>query len=262
MKVLFLGYGRMGAALGESWARAGLVDSIVAVDPGLPASHLARVHGSIDTIADEAFDLLVLAVKPAMAAAVLGQLSPRNLANALLLSVAAGVTCATLSQAVAGQCPVIRTMPNTAVMVNAGCTGLYSHDPLPGATRARLGQLFQAVGEAFWVDEEIQLDAVTAISGSGPAYYHLFTEALADAALGLGLSPELGKRLAAQTALGAATLQAAPDADFAALRLAVTSPNGTTAAAIAVFEAQTRLRSLVDEAATAAYRRSRELSVS
>jgi pyrroline-5-carboxylate reductase len=110
------------------------------------------------------------------------------------------------------------------------------------------------------VKTESQLDAVTAISGSGPAYYHLFSEALAEAGINLGLEPELAHRLAAQTAFGAATLQHQPQADFAELRIAVTSPNGTTAAAIEVFEDEGKLRELVKTATVAAHHRSVELS--
>ncbi|MEX0295246.1 pyrroline-5-carboxylate reductase dimerization domain-containing protein [Pseudomonas putida] len=121
-------------------------------------------------------------------------------------------------------------------------------------------RLFEAVGSASWVEHEGLLDTVTALSGSGPTYYHLFSEALAAAGVALGLSPELARPLAAQTALGAATLQTQPGADFVELRTAVTSPNGTTAAAIASFEQNEGLRRLVDAAMQAAHSRSQALS--
>jgi pyrroline-5-carboxylate reductase len=110
------------------------------------------------------------------------------------------------------------------------------------------------------VDREELLDVVTAVSGSGPAYYHLFSEALACAGMTLGLDPQLAKNLAAQTAFGAATLQVQPDADLVTLRAAVTSPNGTTAAAIASFEQGSALRRLVEDAVQSAHSRSQELS--
>ena len=151
-------------------------------------------------------------------------------------------------------------MPNTAVMVRQGCVGLYADEDVSPGLRQTISRLFDAVGRSFWVDDEAQLHAVTAISGSGPAYYHLFSEALADAGVNLGLPRELAKQLAAQTALGAATLQTQYDADFVALRQAVTSPNGTTHAAIEEFEQGQALRRLVDVAAAKAGQRSVELS--
>jgi pyrroline-5-carboxylate reductase len=260
MNVLFLGYGRMGAAIGDAWVKAGLVGRIVAVDPSAPARDGVQLYADVSEVQEHAFDLIILAVKPALAVCVLEQLSDSHLGQATLVSVAAGVTCATLAKAVSNRCPVIRTMPNTPIMAGAGCTVLFSLDSMSPKVRASVSQLFEAVGKAFWVAEEGMLDAVTAISGSGPAYYHLFSEAMADAAITLGLPAELGRALAAQTAYGASVLQNAPNAEFASLRLAVTSPNGTTAAAISVFENRHSLRTLVSDAVQAAYDRSRELS--
>jgi pyrroline-5-carboxylate reductase len=151
-------------------------------------------------------------------------------------------------------------MPNTPVLVNAGCTGLFTDTRLDEARRDFISRLFDSVGRSYWLEHESLLDAVTAISGSGPAYYHLFSEALAQAGVQLGLTPELALDLARQTALGAACQQTRQDANIIDLRTAVTSPNGTTAAAIDVFEQDQALRRLVGAATQAAYRRSRELS--
>lgn len=260
MKALFLGYGKMGSALGEAWLASGLVQEIVAIDPNTPDGLRARIIADAWTLPQQAFDLVVVAVKPAMAATAIAALPPSALKGATLISVMAGVTCKTLNAAVGGKVPVVRAMPNTPVLVNAGCTGLYSDAELPGNRREALGKLFGAVGVAFWVDEEAQLHSVTALSGSGPAYYHLFSEALAAAGVELGLPEDLARQLAAHTALGAARLQCEPGADFAALRQAVTSPNGTTAAAVGVFEADSKLRRLVSASARAAYQRSIELA--
>jgi pyrroline-5-carboxylate reductase len=260
MKALFIGYGRMGGALGNAWLNSGLIERLSIVDPVLPANAGEWRYSNLCDAPNEPFDLIVLAVKPAYASEALSGLTDCQCAQAIVVSVAAGVTQSTLSEAVRRRCPVVRTMPNTPVLVGAGCTGLYAGDQLSSPQRALIGQLFEAVGSACWVEAEGQLDAVTAISGSGPAYYHLFSEALAQAGIKLGLEPELARALAAQTAYGAATLQHQPQADFAELRIAVTSPNGTTAAAIEVFEEQARLRELVEAAAAAAYRRSVELS--
>ncbi|MFJ4348091.1 pyrroline-5-carboxylate reductase [Pseudomonas sp. NPDC089401] len=261
MNVLFIGYGRMGGALGDAWLKAGLVEQLSIVDPGLKADAGQRRYARLEDVpADQAFTLIVLAVKPAYASSALAGLSERQCRQATVVSVAAGVTESTLSQAVGQRCPVVRAMPNTPVLLGAGCTGLFACGQLDDQRKALIGRLFEAVGAAYWVHEEGQLDAVTAISGSGPAYYHLFSEALADAGVKLGLDLDLARQLAAQTAFGAATLQHQAHADFTELRVAVTSPNGTTAAAIEVFEAQGQLRELVAAATCAAHRRSVELS--
>lgn len=260
LKVLFLGYGRMGAALGEAWIEAGLVSEIDAVDPFRAQDVRARIFRQAADLPSTAYDLVVMAVKPTVAHEALSALPSPQLAHATLVSVMAGVGIDTLKSAMPLQRPVVRSMPNTPVMAGQGCTGLYGSSDLPAEQREAIGRLFDTVGKAFWVEEESQLHAVTAISGSGPAYYHLFSEALSNAAIKLGLPPALARSLAAQTALGAATLQSQEGADFAALRQAVTSPNGTTFAAIQVFEQDEALRRLVDEAARKAHDRSIELS--
>lgn len=260
MNVLFLGYGKMGSALGDAWLASGSVEQVVAIDPGAPTGGNAKIVGQAADLPHTRFDLVVAAVKPAMAVQVIEALPREIWDRAILVSVMAGVDCTALQRASGARVPVVRAMPNTPVMVNCGCTGLFS-DTLndPGA-RERIGNLFGAVGVAVWVGQEQHMHAITAISGSGPAYYHLFSEALAEAGVRLGLPHELSTRLAANTALGAATLQTAAGADFAQLRDSVTSPNGTTAAAISVFEAANQLRALVEAATEAAQLRSVELS--
>ncbi|MDO5103326.1 MAG: pyrroline-5-carboxylate reductase [Lautropia sp.] len=259
-RVLFLGYGRMGSALGEAWLKAGLVAGIDAVDPHLDAPVQAQVFRATTELTDTPHELIVLAVKPAMAREALQSLPAERLKTATVLSVMAGVPISTLEAALPTARPVVRSMPNTPVMVGQGCTGLFGNAQLTPTMRAAIDQLFHAVGKAFWVKDETQLHAVTALSGSGPAYYHLFSEALADAAIKLGLPREMAIEMAAQTALGAATLQNQAGADFVALRQAVTSPNGTTHAAIVRFEEDGALRQLVEAAATRACRRSEELA--
>ena len=260
LNALFLGYGRMGAALGEAWLGAGLVDGIDAVDPIRAQDVQARLYRQAADLPDTPYDLVVMAVKPVMAREALSALPASQLQNATIISVMAGVPLQTLRASLPLERPVVRSMPNTAVMVRQGCVGLYADEDVSPALRQTISRLFDAVGRSFWVDDEAQLHAVTAISGSGPAYYHLFSEALADAGMNLGLPRELAKQLAAQTALGAATLQTQYDADFVALRQAVTSPNGTTHAAIEEFEQGQALRRLVDVAAAKAGQRSVELS--
>jgi pyrroline-5-carboxylate reductase len=260
MNALFLGYGRMGSAIGEAWLKAGLISKISAVDPYLPTVNNALLYNSVEALPAVPFDIIVVAVKPNHACEVLTSLSQTACQRAIVISVAAGVTSENLSLALGNRCPVVRAMPNTPVLVGVGCTGLFAEAGLGEHQRELVTRLFSAVGTASWVDNEGLLDAVTALSGSGPAYYHLFSEALASAGVALGLSPELAKTLAAQTALGAATLQVQSGSDLVALRSAVTSPNGTTAAAIASFEQGSALRCLVEAAVQSAYSRSQELS--
>ncbi|WP_425930284.1 pyrroline-5-carboxylate reductase [Pseudomonas sp. NyZ201] len=263
MNALFLGYGRMGSAIGQAWLKAGLVSQVSAVDPylqDLPTASPVMLYSQVEALPALAFDIIVVAVKPNYACEVLAALPRAACEHAVVISVAAGVPHEKLSQALDHSCPVVRAMPNTPVLVNAGCTGLFAPAGLDEALRSRVTRLFETVGSASWVEHEGLLDAVTALSGSGPAYYHLFSEALAAAGVALGLSPDLAKTLAAQTALGAATLQTQPGADFATLRSAVTSPNGTTAAAISTFEHDDGLRRLVGAAVQAAHSRSQALS--
>lgn len=260
MNALFLGYGRMGSAIGEAWLKGHLVGSISAVDPYLEFSSSAQLYASIEELPQRSFDLIIVATKPGYACEVLAALPDVLCQDAVVISVAAGITSASLSQALRQRCPVVRVMPNTPVLVGAGCTGMFTDAELSAERRDQVAHLFETVGKAYWVEQEGQLDAVTALSGSGPAYYHLFSEALAAAGVALGLPADLAKALAAQTAFGAASLQVQPGADFVELRTAVTSPNGTTAAAIARFEQDQALRHLVDAAARAAFVRSQELS--
>lgn len=263
MKVLVVGYGFMGRALGDAWRQSGVAASVLAVDPAFTEStsncfadfsQLLAAHG------DARFDVVVLAVKPAVIRELLAAMPATLFAGGVVLSVAAGVRMSTLTAALPVGTPVARAMPNTPVAAAAGCTALFASPDLDASGRDCLTRLFRAVGVAFWLDSESQLDAVTAISGSGPAYYHLFSEALEQAALALDLPPGLAHALVANTAWGAATLQKTSEADFSALRTAVTSPHGTTAAAIAVLEAEPALRERVRAAVFAAHRRAHELS--
>lgn len=197
-----------------------------------------------------------------MAGEAIGARPEAILDRAVLVSVMARVGCEQMSAAAGHRSPVVRAMPNTPVMVNQGCTGLFSTTFKGPAKREWLRKLFAAVGIAVRLEQEGQLDTVTVISGSGPADYHLFSEALADAGVALGLPPELARQLNAQAARGTAELQCKPQADFVALlRKAVTSLNGATAAATDKLESQDSLRRLVKTAAKAAYDRSIELSM-
>lgn len=253
----------MGRALGESWRKSGITSKVLAVDPMLdnPAD---GYFPSFDCLlsSDDAirFDLVVLAVKPGLIADVVASIPSFFYTDAVVLSVAAGITLANLESVLPAGTQVARAMPNTPIAVGAGCTGLFAGPSVGDCQREGLLQLFRSAGVAFWLRNEAEIDAVTAISGSGPAYYHLFSEALAQAAVILGLAPDVACALAANTAWGAALQQKSAPNDLQALRSAVTSPNGTTAAAVTVFENQQGLRTLVREAVDAAHHRARELA--
>lgn len=258
MNTLFVGYGRMGSAIGESWLAKGLVKRLLAVDPHA-GDVKAECYGQLSELPEVEFQLVVIAVKPGYVAQVLRELPEQLVRNAVIVSVAAGVTLATLKAAAPHSRALVRVMPNTPVLVSAGCTALFSETVSPDVGDL-LSDLFGAVGNAYWVKSESDLDIVTAISGSGPAYFHLFCEAMSDAAIALGLDESLARSLVTDTASGAARLQEQPGARFDALREAVTSPNGTTAAAISTFEQSEALRKLVNGAVQAAWQRSVELS--
>jgi pyrroline-5-carboxylate reductase len=263
MNVLFLGYGRMGGALGEAWLKNKLISRLIAVDP-VAKSSSAECYTHVDELPDIVLDLIVIAVKPQYVGDALTSLGKRHLDHStLVISVAAGVQVDVLRRYLPKNTPVMRVMPNTPVLVSAGCTGMFAQaGTLTPTMREQITPLFSAVGTAYWVEKEDQLDIITALSGSGPAYFHLFCEALCDAGVRMGLSRELSRNVVVDTAWGAAILQRQQESDFATLRRNVTSPKGTTAAAIAIFEEHDALRNLVLDAAEAARQRSQELSKS
>lgn len=204
-------------------------------------------------------DVLVLAVKPQMMQQVCEALRKQVQARQpLIISIAAGVTVANL-KAWLGEVPVVRCMPNTPALVQAGATGLYGDRSVSAEQKALAGQILGSVGLIFWFDQEKTLDAVTAVSGSGPAYFFLLMENMIASAEKLGLDANTARQLVLQTATGAAQLAIASDVGPGVLRQQVTSPGGTTAAALNAFEAG-GFAALVDDALHAAAKRSEELS--
>lgn len=225
---------------------------------GLRQQH--RVHVSTDNadIASQC-DVLVMAVKPQVMEDVCRALAPQLASReVLVISIAAGVTVANL-QAWLGPHPVVRAMPNTPALVQAGATGLYAVDSVSAAQREQAVQILGSVGLTFWFEQESALDAVTAVSGSGPAYFFLLMEAMIDAGAELGLDRATAQQLVLQTAWGAAQLAITSPNSPDVLRQQVTSPGGTTAAALDVFE-QRGLRDTVNAALSAARDRSEALA--
>lgn len=260
--VVLLGAGKMGLALARGWLKGGLAaDSLVLVDPfaGEAAEAFAAEHKVrlLKSAAEVLVHVLVLAVKPQSMPEAMQQVRPSVGRQTLVLSIAAGVSIKTLSDGLGTQ-RVIRTMPNTPAQVGKGVTGAVGPG-LSAADRAVADALLGAAGMLVWFDDEKKLDAVTAVSGSGPAYVFYLVEAMAVAGMRQGLDPGAAMQLARQTVVGAAALMEADAQSVSILRENVTSPKGTTAAALAVLMAPDGLEMLMDRAVTAARLRSEEL---
>jgi pyrroline-5-carboxylate reductase len=254
----------MGRALIAGLLRSGTRAEHIRAGERLAAARAALgaelgIEASADNAAAiEGAAVVVLAVKPQEAEAVLRALEGRwGKPAPLLISLVAGVRSAQLQ----GWCglEVVRAMPNRAALVGAAATGLYAPPGLPAVHRALAEQVLGSVGTVVWVTSEAALDAVTALSGSGPAYFFLLAEYLARSAEGLGLEARAARTLATATLHGAGLLAHSGDADLARLRAEVASPGGTTEAALRVLEAG-ELRALIDRALEAAAQRARELA--
>lgn len=262
--ICFIGAGNMATSLiGGLLANGHEATAITACDINLEQLQQLQAQFGIDISSDSlaaarAADVVILAVKPQTMRDICSELSslPAN-PRQLFISVAAGVPANAIDGWLGGERAIVRCMPNTPALVGLGASGLAANAKVDASQRDMAGQIMQAVGIAIWVDAEADLDAVTAVSGSGPAYFFYFIELLEAAGVELGLPRETAARLARQTALGAATM--AQDQDVTRLREQVTSRKGTTEQAIISFQ-QDRLDRLVSNAAAAAHRRSLELA--
>ncbi|MEE4175418.1 MAG: pyrroline-5-carboxylate reductase [Xanthomonadales bacterium] len=264
MIITFIGGGNMAGALVGGLSESSGDHLIRVADPDAEVRSALEADYGVDTFEDgkdaiPGADVVVLAIKPQITPRVMASLGAHLSSRQLLLSVAAGITLKALHGWIGAEVPAVRTMPNAPALLGLGVTGLYADERCTEAHRAQADLVMSACGETVWVKEEQQLDAVTAVSGSGPAYYFLFTEALAAAGESLGLPPDTARTLAVHTARGAGVMAAETGGDVVDLRRRVTSPRGTTAAAIECFE-KGGLRTLVQEATEAAARRSRELA--
>ncbi|MCO8611997.1 pyrroline-5-carboxylate reductase [Burkholderia multivorans] len=243
MKIAFIGGGNMAAALIGGLVKRGVAaDGLYAIDVNEDVRARAaqqfgiRTGAAIDAAVGD-YDAIVLAVKPQVLKDVAQALAP-HLRAQLVISIAAGIRGADLSRWLGGYARVVRTMPNTPALVGMGVTGLAALPGVDAAGRELASNVLGAVGEIVWFDDESRLDAVTAISGSGPAYVFYFIEALQEAARRLGMNDEQGRALAVATFTGAAQLAAQSGEPVGVLRERVTSKGGTTAAALASFDAQ------------------------
>jgi pyrroline-5-carboxylate reductase len=263
--IAFIGAGNMASALFGGLIKQGYpADNILAADPNptcLEQAAKLGVKTSSDNAAAIAFaDVVIVAVKPQVLMSVMQALRPQlRERRPLLISIAAGVKLEALQDWCGENLPIVRCMPNTPALVQTGATGLFANEQVSVQQKQQAQSILEAVGTAIWVDTEPQLDAVTAVSGSGPAYFFLVMEAMQQAGIKLGLKPAVAEQLTLQTALGAARMALASDVDVAELRRRVTSPGGTTEQAINTFE-QGGLEDLFTRAMTDCARRSVELA--
>jgi pyrroline-5-carboxylate reductase len=263
-RILLVGCGKMGGALLAGWLDQGIrPDSLLVVDPHFDAAQAPdgiRSFASADALpGDFSPEVILLAVKPQMMDEVLP--SYARFGGAVFLSIAAGRTIASMQRHLGPKAAIVRAMPNTPASVRRGASGLIANANASETQKRLCDHLVTAVGEAVWVETEFQLDAVTAISGSGPAYVFLMAEALAAAGEKLGLPPAVAEKLARATVSGSGELLRQSNLPAAILRQNVTSPNGTTFAALQVLmEEKNGLGGLMGRATEAAARRARELA--
>jgi pyrroline-5-carboxylate reductase len=263
-KLVLVGAGRMGTALLEGWLRLGLdLKNVAVLEPQpLPQITALAARGlqlNPDPNALANVTAVVIALKPQVATQAIPALTPFVSASTVVVSIMAGRTLHFLESALARSCAMVRAMPNTPAAIGRGITVAVPYHATP-AQRGLADRLLRATGTVEWIDDESLMDAVTAVSGSGPAYVFLLTEALAQAGAAAGLPPPLAATLARETVAGSGELLHRSALDAATLRENVTSPGGTTAAALAVLMAQNGLAPLMIRAVAAATARSRELA--
>jgi pyrroline-5-carboxylate reductase len=263
--LLLVGCGKMGGALLSGWLERRVAGRVTVVEPGPGAAAFAGRPGiavlpaSAAIPGDAAPAVVVLAVKPQAMAEVLPAYR-RFAGTALFLSIAAGKTLGFFARTLGPEAAVVRAMPNTPAAIGRGIAALCANPRVSPAQRVLAERLLAAVGEVAWVEDEALIDAVTALSGSGPAYVFLLIECLAEAGVAAGLPADLAARLARATVAGSGELARLSPDSAAALREAVTSPGGTTRAALDVLMAADGLAPLLRRAVLAAAKRSRDLA--
>lgn len=264
--IAFIGGGNMARSLIGGLLRQGVDPASVRVAEPVPPMREALHNDFGVAVFEQAAQAVagastwVFAVKPQVMRPVCEGLAPLAIAgNPLVISIAAGITSSQIGRWLAGCNRIVRVMPNTPALLGAGASGLFARPGVDTAGRALAQALLAAAGTALWIEDEAQMDAVTALSGSGPAYVFLLAEAMIVAGIREGLAPDAARRLTLQTILGAGRMLTEADVDAAELRRRVTSPNGTTQAAIESFEAG-GFRTLVNAAIHAARVRGAQLS--
>ncbi|MCH8477280.1 MAG: pyrroline-5-carboxylate reductase [Wenzhouxiangella sp.] len=265
--IAYIGGGNMARALIGGLIHAGqAADRLTVADPAAEQRQrlqddfgIAGAGSNAAACSDK--QAVVLAVKPQVMDSVLAEIASALDDDTVVISVAAGVSLDQLAASLGRRRALVRAMPNTPALYGAGITGLAASGHLSDAQRLLVEQIFTSAGEVTWISDESWMDAVTAVSGSGPAYFFALTEHLAKAGAAAGLPAELAALLARQTAIGAGVMRARSDVDAGELRRRVTSPGGTTAAALARFD-EDGLALLVERAVDAAVQRGRKLGAS
>lgn len=263
--ITFIGAGNMARSIIGGLTKQGYQPAnLCASDPNPATLAVLQADFGIRVIEDNAAavvdaEVVVLAVKPQVMKDVCSALQPHLPTRALIISIAAGIGCASISRWLGAERHLVRCMPNTPALVQMGASGLFAATGVTVEEKTIAENILAAVGTVAWVEDEDLLHAVTAVSGSGPAYFFLFLEAMEQAAVQQGLDPATARQLAVQTAAGTARLAQNSEVSLAELRRQVTSPGGTTEKAIAAFE-QHHLRQTVDIAMQACANRSRELA--
>jgi len=263
--ICFIGAGNMAQSLIGGLIASGYnKENIIATDPTAEQRDAVTQTFGIQCLPDNVdavsqSDIVVLAVKPQVLESVCQTIMEASQSTKpLIISVAAGIRSDDINRWLGGQTAIVRTMPNTPSLIQTGATGLYANSIVSKNQKNQAEHILRAAGITVWVDKESKLDAVTALSGSGPAYYFLFMEAMEQTAQELGLNEKTAHLLTLQTALGAAKMALESNQDCATLRQNVTSPNGTTESAIKSFESN-GLRE-VDNAMKSAHKRAKELA--
>ncbi len=263
-QIVLVGAGKMGGAMASGWLEAGLEPSALAIvepNPSPEIAALAERGVTINPAEPAPPDVLVLAVKPQSLDLVAPQIAPLAGERTLVVSILAGKTIANLKARLPQAGAFVRAMPNTPAAIGRGVTAAFASPEASAAQRRWCEALLGAIGAFHWLNDEAAIDAVTAISGGGPAYVFALTEALAAAAEKLGLEPKLAMNLARGTVEGAGELMRRDSGTSPeVLRRNVTSPGGTTAAALAVLQSEGGLHDLMARAAAAAHARAREMA--
>ncbi len=267
--ILLVGCGKMGGALLEGWFKQGLnpVDAVVVEPGGREAVACCAHHRALtvlptakDVPRDFVPDVVLFAVKPQLADGVVADYQRLVARAPVFLSVIAGKTTTYFQKHLGADAAVVRAMPNTPAAIGKAISVLYAAPTVSAVQKRVCELLMQAVGDVEWLNDETLMDAVTAVSGSGPAYVFLLAECLRDAGIEAGLPPELAARLARLTVTGSAALMAQDTNPPEVLRQNVTSPNGTTAAALSILMGEGGLKKLMAQAVAVATKRSQELA--
>ena len=265
MRIAFIGGGNMATALISSlFASRHNVDRIQVADPGIEARERLRRRWPVHCFeqasdAIKGMDAIVLAVKPQVLPLVLEDIGGLISSEQLVISIVAGIHTSQIAAQLKANSPIVRTMPNTPALIGLGITGMYARINCNLAQRELTQNLMESAGEVVWLDNESLLDVVTAVSGSGPAYFYYLVECLRKAGTRLGLPADVAAKLALYTAYGASTMAVQSDKDVSELRQQVTTNGGTTQAALEQLEAG-HFEELIDKAISAATQRGQELS--